>query len=110
VRSAASDPFVIVTNTVKGAIEADSQKPLASFDCSIAAVKMRSMPMRNCHDRRHFLAVGSSTRAPIDWVYFLPSLKMCPPRRLADDELALAVFLWAALASITLRMSALRSN
>jgi hypothetical protein len=41
----ASATLVTVTTTVKGAIEAGSQKPFLSFDCSMAAVRMRSMPM-----------------------------------------------------------------
>ena len=36
---------VTATTTAKGAIEAGSQKPFVSFDCSMAAVRMRSIPM-----------------------------------------------------------------
>ena len=44
-RSEKSPTFVTVTTTVNGAIVDGNQKPLASFDCSMAAVRMRSIPM-----------------------------------------------------------------
>src|SRR6202142_2182102 len=40
-----SPTLVATTTTSKGAIEGASQKPLASFDCSMAAVRIRSIPI-----------------------------------------------------------------
>jgi hypothetical protein len=40
-----AEALVMVTTTSKGAMERGNQKPLASLPCSMAAVRMRSMPM-----------------------------------------------------------------
>jgi glycosyltransferase involved in cell wall biosynthesis len=45
VRIFSSALLVPTTTTSKGAMEGASQKPFWSFDCSTAAVKMRSMPI-----------------------------------------------------------------
>ncbi len=45
VRTASSLTFVAVTTISKGAIVGVSQKPFSSLFCSMAAVKMRSIPM-----------------------------------------------------------------